>query len=215
MTRRRTILKAKKSKAKKKARPGKKTGRATRTKTKAKSVPRQPELPRLDVTLPMASPGNGFLIAETYLARNESGILDIIAPASANVEAWCCYGRGVKSREWVVMSNHPDLNGRFIIPIPRTHFYAWGFGQAVHDAQDGESIWRVHAHNVAFDGKGREVWLRFVLQMSPLDERVTARALPPRLRSTAKRVSPKRAPAAKSFLPGRKEEPLVTVPVPV
>lgn len=156
--------------------------------------------PALDVSLPVAHAGEGYRVAETFLDKNSAGILDIVLPKGTRVEAWCAYGRVArgKKREWVVVSNHPDLNRRYTIPVPRTQFYVWGFGEVPAESETGETVWRLHGHNVAISRTGREVCLRVVLRLAPVAvplPRGTKR-LPPRSTGAPKpRPTPVRIPA--------------------
>ena len=119
--------------------------------------------------MPVAHGGDGYLVAETFLERNGAGILDIVAPKGAQVESWCCFGRPArgKNKDWFVVSHSADENQRFRVPVPRTHFYVWNFCEVPADAEDGERVWRLHGHNVAFSGVGRDICWRVVLRLAP------------------------------------------------
>jgi len=160
-------------------------------------------VPALDVTLPVAHGGDGHLVAETFLERNGAGILDIVAPKGTRVESWCSFARPTRGmkRDWVVVMTHPDDHGRFRVPVPRTHFYVWNFGEAPADAEDGERIWRLHGHNVALSGVGRDICWRVVLRLAPI-------ALP--TRATRKRPRP----TTHAEPPKSKPPKPVTIPVP-
>lgn len=134
--------------------------------------------PALDVSLPVAHGGTGHLVAETFLERNGAGILDIVAPHGTRIESWCSFARPArgKSRDWVVVSNHADDNGRLRVPVPRTHFYVWNFCEVPAEAEDGERIWRLHGHNVAFSGVGRDICWRVVLRLAPIGLPVAAKS---------------------------------------
>jgi hypothetical protein len=131
-------------------------------------------VPPLDVSIPVAHPGEGYILAETFLGKNELAVLDIILPATIEVDSWCCYGRPVKKKQWVTVQTHPDVNGRYALPIPGTEFFVWGFGRAPQDAEDGEAVWRVHGHNDGLPGKGGDVWLRLILRLRNLATKAAA-----------------------------------------
>lgn len=130
-------------------------------------VPRR--LPSLDVSIPDSHPGEGYTVAETFIPKNHSAILDIVLPKPVRVEAWCCFGRPSRKMDWTVVANHPDENGRHVIPVPRTDFYVWGFGRVASDSGKGELVWRVHGHNIGIAGKGRDVCLRLVVRTARSD----------------------------------------------
>lgn len=206
------MKKKKRAKSRKKKEPAPTRMRATRKLTpreseqmerRSRARPEREVVPALDVTLPVAHGGTGHLVAETFLERNGAGILDIVAPKGTQVESWCSFARPARGRikEWVVVSNHPDEHDRFRIPVPRTHLYVWNFGEQPADAEDGERVWRLHGHNIAFSGVGRDICWRVVLRLAPV-------ALP--VRATRK-VAPKRSRAKAS---AAKPPKPVTIPVP-
>jgi hypothetical protein len=125
-------------------------------------------VPPLDVSIPVAHPGEGYILAETLLGKNEPAVLDIVLPAATEVDSWCCYGRPVNKKQWVAVQTHPDVNGRYTVPIPGAEYFVWGFGRAPQDAEDGEVVWRVHSHNDGPPGEGGDVWLRLVLRLRNL-----------------------------------------------
>ena len=175
------------------------TQKKAATRKVRKKKPAKPK-PALDVSMPVAHAGEGYRVAETFLDKNSAGILDIVLPKGARVEAWCAYGRVArgKDRKWVVVSNHPDMNRRFTIPVPRTQFYVWGFGEVPAEAESGETVWRLHGHNVAISRTGREVCLRVVLRLAPEAvpvARGTKRRAPRPTRAPEPRPTPARIPA--------------------
>jgi hypothetical protein len=203
------MMKKKKKIAKK---PSSRAPRPTKTRTTRKLNPdearqtkrrarRRPEIeiaPALDVSIPVAHGGTGHLVAETFLERNATSILDIVAPRDVRVQSWCSFARPARgqNKEWVVVASFADENRRYRIPVPRTHFYVWNFGEAPADAEDGERVWRLHGHNVAFSGVGRDICWRVVLRLAPLRVPIAAgtkRRLPSR-GSGAKQVTPKPVP---------------------